>query len=142
MSATALAEALAKVLPEDCIACDPEALGRHAHDETEDLVHPPELVASPRTEAQVREVLAFASAHAIPVTPQGARTGLSGGALAARGGLALDLTRMNRILEIDTENLFAVVEPGVVTQTLHEAVEAVGLFYPPDPASRGSCTIG
>ena len=80
--------------------------------------------------------------NAQAVTPQGGRTGLSGGALALDGGVALDLTRMNRILEIDRENLFAVVEPGVVTQTLQEMVEGEGLFYPPDPASRGSCTIG
>ncbi len=76
------------------------------------------------------------------MTPRGGGTGLSGGALAVHGGICLSLERLNRILEIDRENLQAVVEPGVITQKLHEAVEAVGLFYPPDPASRGSCHLG
>jgi glycolate oxidase len=87
-------------------------------------------------------LLAAADDLEIPVTPQGALTGLSGGALPVRGGVALDLRLLDRILEIDRGNLYAVVEPGVVTQTLQESVEAVGLFYPPDPSSRGSCTIG
>jgi glycolate oxidase len=76
------------------------------------------------------------------VTPQGGRTSLSGGAIPVFGGVALSLERLNRILEIDEENGVAVVEAGVITQTLQEAVEARGLYYPPDPGSRGSCTIG
>jgi len=135
-------EALSSVLPAEAIACDEETLTRHAHDETEDLLHRPEVVVSPRSEEEVRALLALAARRRFPVTPQGGLTGLSGGALAVGGGVALDLTRMNRILEVDRENMFAVVEPGVVTQALHERVESEGLFYPPDPASRGSCTIG
>ena len=78
----------------------------------------------------------------MPIVPRGGGTGLSGGALATRGGIVLSLERLNRILEIDEQNFFVTVEPGVITQHLQEAVEAQGLFYPPDPASRGSCTIG
>jgi glycolate oxidase len=142
VSSAALIEALAGVLPPDSVACDEETLTRHAHDETEDLVHRPEVVVTPRSEGEVAALLRLAAELRFPVTPQGGLTGLSGGALAYSGGVALDLTRMNAIVEIDRDNLFAVVEPGVVTQTLQEMVEGEGLFYPPDPASRGSCTIG
>jgi len=142
MTATSLLEALARRLPADILQSDPASLDAHAHDETEDLRSMPGLVVAPRTEEEVRALLMAARELRVPVTPQGARTGLSGGALPSAGGVALDLTRMNRILEIDPENLFAVVEPGVVTQTLQEEVEKLGLFYPPDPSSRGSCTIG
>lgn len=142
MTSVELAEALSRVLPAEAILSDPESLDAHAHDETEDLRSRPALVVAPRTEDEVRAVLAAAAEARFPVTPQGARTGLSGGALPSPGGVALDLTRMNRILEIDRQNLFAVVEPGVVTQALQEEVERLGLFYPPDPSSRGSCTLG
>jgi glycolate oxidase len=114
----------------------------YAHDWTEDFVHYPAAAAKPRTTEEVSRLLAFCNERRIPVTPQGGRTGLSGGALPLAGGLALSLERMNAILEIDTDNFVAVVEAGVVTQTLHEAVEEKGLYYPPDPASRGSCMIG
>jgi len=87
-------------------------------------------------------VMKLAYEHGVPVTPRGAGTGLSGGALPVHGGIVLSTRGMNRILEIDRNNLMAVVEPGVITQELQEAVEAVGLFYPPDPASRGSCFLG
>jgi len=114
----------------------------YTHDWTEDFVAVPSAVARPRTVEEVSALLRFCSDRRIPVTPQAGRTGLSGGALPLRGGLALAVDRMTSILEIDESNLVAVVEAGVVTQTLHEAVEALGLTYPPDPASRGSCCIG
>jgi glycolate oxidase len=142
MPTAGILEALARVLPAASFSCEAEALDGHARDSTEDLVARPDVVVTPRSEDEVVILLSAALELGFPVTPQGARTGLSGGALAVRGGVALDLTRMNRILEVDRENLYAVVEPGVITQVLQEAVEAVGLFYPPDPASRGSCTIG
>jgi glycolate oxidase len=137
-----LAEALARALPAETILRDAEALDAHAHDETEDLRSRPGVVVAPRTETEVRALMSAARELRFPVTPQGARTGLSGGALPFAGGVALDLTRMNRILEIDRESLYAVVEPGVVTQALQEEAESAGLFYPPDPSSRGSCTLG
>lgn len=142
MHSASLLEALARVLPAECLDTDEETLKLHAHDETEDLVHRPDVVVTPRSEEEVRRLLRAAQELEVPVTPQGGLTGLSGGALPVEGGVALDLRCLNRIIEVDRENLFAVVEPGVVTQMLQEAVEAEGLFYPPDPASRGSCTIG
>ena len=142
MEAARILEALARVLPAETLSAEAEALDGHAHDDTEDLTARPDVVVTPRSEEDVVRLLAAADELEIPVTPQGALTGLSGGALPVRGGVALDLRLLDRILEIDRGNLYAVVEPGVVTQTLHEAVEALGLFYPPDPASRGSCTIG
>ncbi|MBU1919208.1 FAD-binding protein, partial [bacterium] len=87
-------------------------------------------------------IVRLASEHRIPIVPRGGGTGLSGGALATHGGICLSLERMNRILEIDERDFFVVTQPGVITQHLQEAVEERGLFYPPDPASRGSCTIG
>jgi glycolate oxidase len=137
-----LARALSRALPAEAILSDAASLDAHAHDETEDLRALPALVVAPRTEEEVRALLSAARELRFPVTPQGGLTGLSGGALPSEGGVALDLRRMNRILEIDRENLYAVVEPGVVTQTLQEEVEKSGLLYPPDPSSRGSCTIG
>jgi glycolate oxidase len=114
----------------------------YGKDETEDLWFDPEVVVRPRTTAEVSAVMRVATEHRVPVTPRAGGTGLSGGALPVRGGIVLSIDRMNAILEIDRENLVAVVEPGVVTQKLQEACEAVGLYYPPDPASRGSCTLG
>ena len=114
----------------------------YSHDETEDLHFYPDVAIKPSSAKEVSEIMRLCSYSHIPVTPRGAGTGLSGGALPIFGGIVLSLERMNRILEIDTENLMAVVEPGVITQTFQEEVEKQGLFYPPDPASRGSCMLG
>lgn len=116
-----------------------EAFGR---DETEDLLYLPQVVVQPETAEAVAAVLALCNQHRIAVTTRGAGTGLSGGALPIRGGVVLATNRLNRILNIDEQNLQATVEPGVVTQVLQEAVQAIGLFYPPDPSSKGSCFIG
>ena len=78
----------------------------------------------------------------IPVSPAGARTGLSGGALPTHGGILISMEKFNRILEIDENNHQVTTEPGVITQVLQESVKEKGLFYPPDPASKGSCFIG
>lgn len=136
------ARGLAAIVGEDHALADPESLRRYGRDETEDLVFLPEMVVRPATTQQVSAVMALATRERMPVTPRGAGTGLSGGALPVRGGIVLSLERMNRILEIDTGNLMAVVEPGVITEQLQLEVEALGLSYPPDPASRGSCFIG
>ena len=114
----------------------------YTHDETEDLRFEPEAVVKPDQAQHVSEIMKLCSETGVPVTPRGGGTGLSGGALPVCGGLVLALERMNRILEIDTKNLMAVAEPGVITENLHNAVEDLDLFYPPDPASRGSCTLG
>ncbi|HXI11683.1 MAG TPA: FAD-linked oxidase C-terminal domain-containing protein [Thermoanaerobaculia bacterium] len=126
----------------DGVVTDAETLMPFASDYTEDLVFMPEVAVLPRTTEQVQALLRIATEHNVPVTPRAGGTGLSGGALPILGGILLSCHRMNQILEIDRENLIGVVEPGVITQVFQEAVEKVGLFYPPDPASRGSCTLG
>ncbi|MFM1932524.1 MAG: hypothetical protein RL226_1827 [Bacteroidota bacterium] len=114
----------------------------YGHDETEDLSFPPEIVLKPGTTDEVVAILRFCNDHRIPVTPLGARTGLSGGALSVCGGVGLSMERFNRILKIDTDNLQVVVEPAVIVQELQNAVAEHQLFYAVDPASRGSCWIG
>ena len=111
-------------------------------DETEDLVFVPDVVVEPESTAEVSKLMAWAHLHGVPVTAAGARTGLSGGALPVQGGIALSLRRMNRIVAIDTANHQAVVEPGVITEELSNAVAEHGLMYAVDPASRGTCTVG
>jgi len=135
-------EALRKIVGSANVLTDEETRALYAHDETEDLSFPPEVVVRPGTTEEVSRTLALADSRRIPVTPRGGGTGLSGGALAVFGGITLSLERLNRIIEIDRANLQAVVEPGVITQKFQEAVEELGLFYPPDPASRGSCHLG
>ncbi|GAI25342.1 unnamed protein product, partial [marine sediment metagenome] len=102
----------------------------------------PEVVVRATTVQQISKVMRFANEKRIPVTPRGAGYGLSGGAVPVCGGIVLSLEKMDRILEIDKKNLMITVEPGVVTSKIHEAVEREGLFYPPDPASLDSCSIG
>ncbi len=114
----------------------------YGRDETENLCYPPAVVIRPRTAAEISALLRYCNQEGIPVTPRGAGTGLSGGALPQFGGVLLSVDRMNSILEIDERNLQVTTEPGVITEVLQEAVKARGLFYPPDPASRGSCFIG
>ena len=130
------------IIGADHLFSDHETISLYASDETEDYSFPPDLVLKPGTTREVSEILAVANRAHIPVTPRGGGTGLSGGALAVHGGICLSMERFNRILEIDTQNLIAIAEPGVVTQVLQEEVERAGLFYPPDPASRGSSHLG
>lgn len=127
---------------EDFVFVDDENLRKYSHDETEDLCYKPEIVVKPKTTEEVSGILKLANEKKIPVTPQGARTGLSGGALPVHGGIALSMERFNKILLIDERNLQVTVEPGVITEVLQNAVKEKGLFYPPDPSSRGSCFIG
>ena len=119
-----------------------EEVEPHSHDETEGYVSFPSAVVRPGSTSEVAAILAYCRRRRIPVTPQGGRTSLSAGAVPVHGGLALSLDRMSQILEIDEANGVAVVESGVITQTLQEAALARGLYYPPDPGSRGSSTIG
>jgi len=104
--------------------------------------HMPDVVVKPRNKEQVAQILKLACSTSTPVYPRGAGTGLSGGALPVKGGIAMVLSDMNKIIDIDKENLVAVVEPGVVTARLQAEVEQLGLFYPPDPASCEVSTIG
>jgi len=131
-----------KLLPAERIHFEGEVMGFFSRDETEDLCFRPWVVAEPESVEEVSSLLRAAFENDIPVTPGGARTGLSGGALAVNGGLVLSLRRMNKILNIDLKNNQVIVEPGVITEVLQNAVEEKGLFYAVDPASRGTCTIG
>jgi len=102
----------------------------------------PDIVVFPGTTDEISRVIRLANRESIPVFPRGAGSGFSGGSLPKGGGIVLVTTRMNRILRIDTDNLIAVVEPGVITGDLQDAVEKLGLFYPPDPASLRFSTLG
>jgi glycolate oxidase len=119
-----------------------ERLERFARDESHLGAFPPDCAVLAESRAEVELVLAIARDLRVPVTPRGAGTGLTGGALPVRGGIVLSTERMVRIREIDADDLVAVVEPGVVTGELQRAVEERGLFYPPDPASLASCSLG
>jgi glycolate oxidase subunit GlcD len=118
-----------------------DALLSRARDES-GFCLPPAAVLLARDEAQVARLLALANAYCFAVVPRGAGTGLAGGCLAETCGVVLDLSAMNRILAIDTDSLTATVEPGVLTGDLRRAARAKGLFYPPDPASLDTSTIG
>ena len=124
------------------IYIDKKNLKSYGHDETENLNFPPEVLLKPLNTKEVAEVMNLAFLNNIPVTPIGARTGLSGGSLCVHGGIGLSMERFNKILKIDLDNLQIKVQPGVITQTLQEEVAKEGLYYAPDPASRGSCFIG
>ena len=133
---------LIKIVGEQYVLFDEIAFEKYGHDETENLIFYPEVVVIPRTSQEISEILKLCNKNNIPLTPRGAGTGLSGGALQVNKGILLSMERFNSILEIDERNLQATVEPGVITQVFQEAVQEKGLFYPPDPASKGSCFIG
>lgn len=121
---------------------DKEILEQNSKDYTEDLRFIPELVLLPGNAEEISSILKICNREKIAVTPRGAGTGLSGGALPVHGGVVVSMKRFNKILSIDERNLQAIVEPGVINQVFQEAVMEKNLFYPPDPASRGSCFLG
>jgi glycolate oxidase len=131
-----------KIVGETYVVVDEESLQHYSHDETETLSFLPEVVIKPRTAAEISAIMKICNRDRIPVTPRGGGTGLSGGALPHLGGVLLSMERMNTILQIDERNLQVTTEPGVITEVLQNAVKEKGLFYPPDPSSRGSCFIG
>jgi glycolate oxidase len=137
-----LLDHLRAIVGEGSVFVDPEDMEPYAHDEVAGFRAEPEVVVRAASAEQVAAILRLAQRARVPVTPRGAGYGLSGGAVPVCGGIVLSLEKMNRILEIDEENLMAAVEPGVITGDLHRAVEDRGLFYPPDPASLDSCTLG
>jgi glycolate oxidase len=131
-----------KIVGDNFVFIDEETLNNYAHDETENLHFLPDTVLKPKTTEEISAILKICNEYKIPVTPRGAGTGLSGGALPNLGGVLLSTERLNSILNIDERNLQVIVEPGVITEVLQNAVKEKGLFYPPDPSSRGSCFIG
>jgi glycolate oxidase len=135
-------EAFKKIVGEKYVFVDEEVLQAYAKDQTEDLHFLPDIVIKPENAQQISAILKICNQYRIPVTPRGGGTGLSGGALPHLGGVVLSIERLNKIIQIDERNLQVTTEPGVITQVLQEAVMAKGLFYPPDPSSRGTCMIG
>lgn len=130
------------VLSPDRVLTDEQNLTRCASDHTEDFVFKPQIVLQPETTQEVSKILKYCNENKIIITPRGAGTGLSGGALPIFGSIVLDMKRMNKILKIDTENFQITTEPAVITEELQNAVKEFGLYYPVDPASKGSCFIG
>jgi glycolate oxidase len=135
-------EKLTAIVGENYIFTDQETRNHYGHDETEDYVFPPSVVVKPANTQEISEIIKLANDYKIPTTPIGARTGLSGGALSIYEGIGLSMERLNKIIEIDEQNLQVTVEPAVITQVLRETVAEKGLFYPVDPSSMGSCWIG
>ena len=135
-------DAFIKISGEKHVLVDEETLSNYAHDETEDLHFLPDVVIKPASAEEISAILKICNQYKIPVTPRGAGTGLSGGALPHLGGVLLSVERLNKIIDIDERNLQVTTEPGVITEILQNAVKEKGLFYPPDPSSRGSCMIG
>src|SRR5688572_16649169 len=135
-------EEFEKIVGKEYVFVDEEILNNYAHDETEHLHFLPDVVIKPRTPEEISAIMKLCNEHKIPVTPRGAGTGLSGAALPHLGGVLLSMERFNTILAIDERNLQVTTEPGVITEVLQEAVKEKGLFYPPDPMSKGSCMIG
>lgn len=133
---------LFKITGKEFVSTDAETLEKFSRDETEDLSFPPEVVVKPASTLQISEILKLANEHLIPVYTRGGGTGLSGGALAVHGGIVISMERFNKIIDIDKDNFQVTVEAGVITQVFQEELEKEGLFYPVDPASRGSCFIG
>jgi len=133
---------LIDVVGDNYCLTEKNSIENYCHDETEDLNFPPEVVIKPANTNEVSEIMKLASEYNIPVTPCGARTGLSGGALCVYGGIALSMERFNKVIKIDEDNLQVITQSGVITQELQEAVLEKGLYYAPDPSSRGTCFIG
>ncbi|MEE4253551.1 MAG: FAD-linked oxidase C-terminal domain-containing protein [Desulfuromusa sp.] len=141
ISQSVIQQLIAKLGKENVIT-EAEDLLVLGYDATPGLYHAPDVVVYPTSTEAVQEALRIARNEGLPITPRGSGTGLSGGSIAAQGGMVLCLNRMNKILQIDEENLTATAEAGVITMDLATAVAAKGLFYPPDPASQKISTIG
>jgi len=133
---------LKQIVDSDDVLTDYDNLKKYGKDETEDLIYAPEVVVKPKTVGHISEIMKLANVYKIPVTARGSGTGLSGGALPIHGGIIISMERFNKILQIDERNLQATVEPGVINYIFQEEVKKIGLFYPPDPASWGSCSLG
>jgi glycolate oxidase len=143
VAASPLLAELRAVLGDAAVLTDPDLLRMHERDEADLCASAtPLVVVRPRTTEEVSAVVRAAARHGVPVVPQGARTGLAGAANAVAGAVVLSTVAMDRILEIDPVARIAVVQPGVVNATLAGAVRREGLYYPPDPGSWESSTIG
>ena len=134
---------LKKIVGEQFVITDKEKIEPYSHDEVaeEEYAHMPEVVVKPRTAEEIAEIVKLANREIIPVTPRGAGSGLSCGAVPVYGGIVLSVERMNTILEIDEENMMVVVEPGVITNEINEKIKEKGLFFAGYPMSLETCFI-
>jgi glycolate oxidase len=137
-----LIKRLEDAVGENHVLQDEVSLDKYSRDETMGLQSFPDVVVRVRSAQEVSRIMLLAGEYSIPVTPRGLGTSLSGGSVPVYGGIVLTMERMDRLLEIDEDNLMAVTEPGIITGELHRLVEEQGCFYPPDPASKDSCSIG
>jgi len=139
-----IVEQLKEICGKNSVFTDPEKLEPYSHDETpaEQFSHLPEVVVLPVKTQQISQIMKLANKHKIPVTPRGAGSGLSGGAIPVYGGIIVSLEKMNKILEIDTQNMMVTLEPGVITNEVNEKIEELGLFFAGYPMSVETCFIG
>ncbi|GAB1349812.1 hypothetical protein MASR1M107_20260 [Ignavibacteriales bacterium] len=133
---------LGEIVKKKNLLLDPVHLEAYSYDGTPILRQLPEAVIFPENTEQISQIMKLANEEKFSVVPRGSGTGLSGGSVPVENSIVLVLTRWDKILEIDDENLTSWVEPGVITETLQSKVEKIGLFYPPDPGSMKICTIG
>lgn len=136
-----IADQIRRIVGAENVYDDRETRVCYSYDAT-NIKYLPDLIVFPRTPQEISAIIKLANEARFPVIPRGAGTGFTGGTIPIAGGVVLVLTKMNKILKIDPANLLAIVEPGVVTYELQKEVEKMGLFYPPDPASLKSSTIG
>ena len=142
MLKTDIVKQLKSIVGQDSVLTKKEDLATYAYDGTTTWSHSPDAVVLPTTTKQISSILALANQNLIPVTPRGSGTNISGGSIPIQGGIVLCTTRMNRVLEINGANLTATVEPGVVLHDFNTLLAKENLFYPPDPQSFLSCTLG
>lgn len=133
---------LSEIVGPKAVYSDEETLTIYSKDETIGISHKPDVVVKPESPKDIKEIMRLSYLENIPLTPRGKGTGLSGGAIPLHGGIVLSCEKMERIIDIDHDNLMVVTEPGIITGVLQSTVEAENLFYPPDPASLDSCSIG
>ena len=138
----AILNEMRQVLSESYLLTDEQERRDYGHDETEDLLYMPEAVAFPANTPEIAALMKICSQNHIPVVVRGAGSGLAGGALPVNGGLVISMKRFDKILSIDERNFQVLVEPGVITEHLQNVLQEKGLFYPPDPSSRGMSFIG
>lgn len=135
-------QSLLQCLGQERFRDDQETLVTHSYDATPMLQSLPDAVVYPETTAEVQSILRLANEHRIPIVPRGAASNLCGGTVPVQGGIVVAMSRMNKLLELDTVNLTATVQPGLNTKKFHQEVERRGLFYPPDPSSMVISTLG
>jgi len=133
---------LSAVIDSNNIILDTKSIEPYSHDETPDLQAYPDIVVKPENKEQVEKIVRLCYEYNIPITPRGAGTGVAGGSVPVVGGLVLSMERIDKIIDIDKGNMVAIVQPGLITGNLRSEVEKMDLYYPPDPASVDSCSIG